>query len=86
MMAKSHIFEERRGGWLGNGHDWTSIAEVVVAERLPHVKTSLSFDSEAGMFVARGPLPALKSLAEQMALVFHDEVQLRDVLSRAVPD
>ena len=85
MLAKTRIFEEREG-WLGNGYDWTSIAEVLVAERLPHLKNSLSFDPEAGTFVAAGPLPAVKSLAEQMVLVFHDDAQLRDLLSRAVLD
>jgi hypothetical protein len=30
MLARTHIFEERSDGWLGNRYDWTSIARVVV--------------------------------------------------------
>jgi hypothetical protein len=86
MVARTHIFEERSEGWLGNGYDWTSIARVVVEERLPDLRNDLKFDSEAGMFVAIGSIEALKRLGEEMKKVFDDETSIRDLLGRAELD
>jgi hypothetical protein len=87
MVAKCHIFEEAGGqGWLGNGYDWTSIADVVVKERLPELAHDLHFDSEAGMFVALGSQEALRKLAQTLHVVFHDDAMLADLLSRAELD
>jgi Immunity protein 51 len=86
MPARIHIFEERSDGWLGNGYDWTSIARVVVDERLPDLRKDLVFDPEAGMFVAIGPVEAIKRLGEEMKRVFDDEASIRDLLGRAELD
>jgi hypothetical protein len=86
MLARSHVFEERSEGWLGNGYDWTSIARVVVEERLPDLKGDLNFDPEGGMFVATGPIEALRRLGAEMKKVFDDEASIRDVLGRAELD
>jgi len=87
MAARVGVFEERSGaGWQGNGYDWTSIARVLVDEKLPDLKDELEFDPEAGMFSAQGPLEALKRLGKEMKKVFDDETLLRDILSRAELD
>ncbi len=84
MEAKFHIFEERADeGWSGNGYDWTSLAEVVIAEQLPDLKNELSFDPEAGMFSASGSRPALERLGKAMSRIFKDDEVIRDLLSRA---
>jgi len=86
MTARTHVFEERSEGWLGNGYDWTSIARVVVEERLPEVRDDLDFNSEGGMFVAIGSVEALRKLGEEMKRVFDDEASIRDILGRAELD
>jgi hypothetical protein len=79
MMGRIDIFEA--AGREGNGYDWTSVAEVVVRERLAGI--NVTFDPEAGMFSASGSLPDLQRLGEQLRQVYADEAQLRDLLTRA---
>jgi hypothetical protein len=87
MVARTRVFEERsEEGWLGNGYDWTSIARVVVEERLPDLRNGLDFDPEAGTFVALGSIEALKRLGGEMKKVFDDEASIRDLLGRAELD
>ena len=85
MVEKCPIFEELEG-WAGNGYDWTSVARTVIAEQLPQLQDAVSFDPEAGMFVAYGPRAAIHALAATMAAVFHDDSKLRDLLSRSELD
>jgi hypothetical protein len=85
MVPRFHVFEER-AGWLGNGHDWTSIARVVVDEHLPDLKDDVNFDSESGMFVAIGSAEVLRRLGREMKKVFDDESSIRDILGRAALD
>jgi hypothetical protein len=85
MVARTHIFEEK-SGWLGSGYDWTSIARVVVGERLPDLGDDLMFHPEAGMFVASGSIDAVRRLGEEMKKVFDDEASIRDILCRAELD
>jgi Immunity protein 51 len=86
--AKVHVFTERADeGWQGNGYDWNSIAQVLVAEQVsPKVQGELDFDSEAGMSAAYGSRPALEQLGKAMAAAYHNEEVLRDLLSRAELD
>lgn len=87
MEVKFPIFDEKAGdGWSGNGYDWQSVAQVIVAERLPEFASELSFDSEAGMFAATGSRAALEKLGTAMQSAFRDDAALRDVLSRAELD
>jgi len=87
MLSRVGVFEERADdGWSGNGYDWTSVARVVVDEKLPDLKDQLDFDPEAGMFSASGPLEALERLGAEMKKVFEDEGLLRDFLRRAELD
>src|ERR1700690_2560945 len=87
MVLRSPIFEERENeGWNGNGYDWTSVARVILDEKLPELKGKLEFDPEAGMFCAIGSTESLKRLGEEMKKGFDDEGLLRDILGRAVLD
>ncbi|AMK75173.1 MULTISPECIES: Imm51 family immunity protein [Methylomonas] len=87
MVEKFHLFEERADeGWNGNGYDWNSIAQVIVAEQLSDLQDELDFDPEAGMFSAQGSRFALERLGKAMSLAFHNEEVLRDLLSRAELD
>ena len=85
MVEKCPIFEENEG-WLGNGYDWNSVAQVVMAERLSDLEGKIDFDPEAGMFCAYGPRAPLDKLAAEMHKVWVDDSQLRDLLSRAELD
>jgi hypothetical protein len=87
MVDRINVFEERASeGWLGNGYDWTSIARVILDEKLPDLKDKLEFDPEGGMFSVSGPVEALKRLGGEMKAAFDNEDLLRDLLSRAVID
>jgi Immunity protein 51 len=87
MIAKAHVFEERKAeGWIGNGHDWTSIAQVLLTEQLPDLQSNISFDPGAGMFSASGARPALERLATVMLAAFESDEILRGLLSRAELD
>ena len=85
MLARNHIFEEKTG-WLGNGYDWTSVARVVVDERLPDLRDKVNYDPEGGMFVAIGSAEVLRRLGEELKKVFDDESSIRDILGRAELD
>ncbi|WKJ89204.1 Imm51 family immunity protein [Methylomonas montana] len=87
MIEKFHVFEERADeGWNGNGYDWNSIAQVIVAEQLPDLQDELDFDPEAGMFSAQGSRSALERFGKAMSSAFHNDEVLRDLLSRAELD
>jgi hypothetical protein len=85
MAAKEHIFRNCPG-WLGSGYDWAAIAKVVTTEELSGHESEISFAPEGGLFAASGPGPVIKSLAEKMAALFHDDIKLNAVLSRAELD
>ena len=87
MVEWSHVFEEREEeGWTGGGYDWTSLARVLVSEKLPEIESDITYDPEAGMFSAQGPLGALKKLGTAMQQLYNDETMIRDLLSRAELD
>jgi hypothetical protein len=87
MEARQHVFAEHEAaGWSGNGYDWSSIAQVVVAERLPRLQDRLSFDPEAGMLSVSGERADLEALGTALRAVYRDEADLRDLLSRAELD
>ena len=86
MGKWNHIFEARAGeGWIGNGYDWAAIAGAVLQERLPGLAGVITFDPEAGMFAAHGPLASLELLAAEMQKVFEDEALLRHFMNLAKP-
>jgi hypothetical protein len=86
--AKEHIFAERADdGWSGNGYDWNSVIQVLVAEQLDSAAAEqLDYDPEGGTFAAYGPRGPLEQLAVVAAATYHDDAKLRDALSRAELD
>ena len=84
MWLKQAIFEERLiDGWLGNGYDWTSLANFVIDERLVHLKGLIHFDPDDKLFSAIGPLDELKDLAVELRFIYFNNDRLRDLIDRA---
>lgn len=87
MEAKQHVFAEREDeGWSGSGYDWGSLAQVLVAERLPQLQGRLRFDPEAGMLSVVGERADLEALGVALHAAYGDDDALRDLLSRAELD
>jgi Immunity protein 51 len=85
MALKRHIFlEQSTEGWTGNGDDWTSVAEVVVAECLCTLTEPVSFDSGPDLFSARGCRSALEKLAFQLQAIYRNDDAIRDLMSRVI--
>jgi hypothetical protein len=85
MAFKHHIFSERSTeGWTGNGDDWTSLAEVVVAECLCALTEPVTYDSTPDLFSARGCRSALEKLAFQLQAIYRNDDAIRDLMSRIV--
>jgi hypothetical protein len=81
---KAHIFEEQaEKGWAGNGLDWTSIAQVIIAEQLPQLADELTFTSDADVFSVSGSKASLIKLGLALKITFDDDHILRDILFRA---
>lgn len=84
MEAKTHLFAERSGeGWCGNGYDRASLAQALVAERLPQLQGRLSFDPQAGMRAVGGARADLETLGAALLALYRDDADLRDLLARA---
>src|SRR4051794_27963268 len=72
MAARSRVLEERTDeGWLGNGYDWASIANIILNEKRSDIQDAVAFDPEAGTFSAQGTLAARKRLGQAMQQIFH---------------
>jgi len=83
MAFKCHIFAERaRDGWTGNGDDWTSIAQVIVAEHLFPITEPVTYDSDANMFSARGCRSSLERLGLELQAIFRNDEAIRDLMTR----
>ena len=81
---KAHIFQERaEEGWTGNGLDWDSVAQVIIAEQLPHLAEELTFTSDADIFSVSGTRANLTMLGLALKITFDDDHILRDILFRA---
>lgn len=81
----AELFETRADeGFLGNGYDWESLAQVFLDEIYDGDTDDFEFDSEAGMFCVYSEDEA--SLAD-FALAFkntcEDEALISDLFSRA---
>lgn len=47
------VFDTRaEEGFIGNGYDWSSLAQVFLDEKCPDLQDKIHFDPEAGMFCA----------------------------------
>ena len=84
FKGRAHIFKERaKEGWTGNGLDWNSVAQAVIAEKLPKFADKFTFDSNVGFFSVSGDLASLTLLGYVLKITFYDEHVLRDILFRA---
>jgi len=85
---KQSIFEEREDeGFLGNGYDWASLADVFLQEELPHLAGDIKFDPEADMFCAYSTNhEALIEFADKFYEMCQDETLMADLFSRAELD
>lgn len=83
MALKYPIFAERaQDGWTGNGHDWTSLAQVIVAEQLCPTSEPIIYDSDADMFSARGSRSSLEKLGLELQAIYQNDDAIRDLMSR----
>ncbi|PFH10995.1 immunity protein 51 of polymorphic toxin system [Collimonas sp. PA-H2] len=84
FREKAYIFKERaEEGWTGNGLDWNSVAQLVIAERLPKLADQFKYDSNVGFFYVSGTIASLTLLGYTLKIAFDDDHVLRDILFRA---
>lgn len=85
---KQNIFDAREDeGFIGNGYDWASLADVFLHEKLPQLAKDIKFDPEADMFCAYSANPeALLEFAEKFFEMCQDDVSMADLFSRAELD
>ena len=83
-MPRVALFDER--GLQGGGYTWEALSDSLARLRRPELVGGLSYDSEAGMFVAIGTRPTLVALAHLIQEAMQDETLLRAALDAADPD
>ena len=82
------IFDTRADeGFIGNGYDWGSLAQVFLDERCPNLQEKISFDPEADLFCAySGDSEALADFILCFRKACEDKALIADLFSRAEPD
>ena len=85
---KTEIFLARESeGFIGNGYDWVSLAEVFLNEKVPVLKDIIHFDPEADMFTAySSDEDALKKFTLLFKEACENSVLITDLFSRAELD
>ena len=85
---KQNVFDTRQEeGFVGNGYDWNSLANVFLEENIPELMEVLSFDSEAGLFsIGSEEVEAVKKFALGFKVMCDDESEMTDLFSRATLD
>ncbi len=83
-MPSVPLFESR--GLQGGGYTWEAVASSLVKLKRPDLESDLSYDSEAGMFVALGGRESLKGVATLIQKALADPALLRDAVDHADPD
>jgi len=85
---KPEIFESRaEEGFLGNGYDWGSLAQVFLEEKKPELLDAIQFDPEAGMYcIYSSNKAALKEFAIAFKEACEDTEHIMDLFSRAELD
>jgi hypothetical protein len=83
-MPSLPLFDER--GLQGGGFTWEAVADSLARLRRPELVEGLSYDSEAGMFVAVGTRPTLIALAHLLQEAMADPALLRQAVDAADPD
>lgn len=82
------VFDTRaEEGFIGNGYDWGSLAQVFLDEKCPDLQEKISFDPEADMFCAYSEdRDALAEFIWQFKNVCGDKTMILDLFSRAELD
>lgn len=85
MVDLLDVFESC--GQYGNGYGWAGVARSAIRSRAPELEDRVSFDPEAGMFVAYGEDPAaLQSLGALLHAAWHDRTLLHTLITTGDPD
>lgn len=83
-MPQVPLFESR--GLQGGGYTWEAVVSSLVKLKRPDLESDLTYDSEAGMFVALGSRESLKAVATLIQKAISDPALLRDAVDHADPD
>ena len=83
-MPQVPLFAER--GLQGGGYTWEAVVQSLVNLRHPKLAQELSYDSEAGMFVALGSREALVQVAKLIQSAVADAALMRAAVDGANPD
>lgn len=83
-MPSVPLFESR--GLQGGGYTWEAVVSSLVKLKRPDLEPDLTYDSEAGMFVALGSRESLKGVATLIQKAIADPALLRDAVDHADPD
>ena len=82
------VFDTRaEEGFLGNGYDWESLAQVFLAERCPQLEGEINFDPEASTFcVYSKNKDALRDFILRFKAACEDRALILDLFRRAELD
>ncbi len=82
------VFDTRADeGFIGNGYDWGSLAQVFLYEKCPKLQEKINFDPEAGMFCAYSEdKEALADFILRFKQACEDKALILDLFSRAELD
>jgi hypothetical protein len=83
-MPQLPLFEER--GLQGGGYTWDAVVDSLVRLRRPDLAPDLTYDSEAGMFVALGSRETLRVVARLIQEAIASPAVLREAVDHADPD
>lgn len=79
------VFDTRaEEGFIGNGYDWSSLAQVFLNEKCADLKEKVNFDPEADMFCAYSKdKEALAEFIVRFKKACEDHALITDLFSRA---
>ncbi len=82
------VFDTRaEEGFLGNGYDWESLAQVFLAEQCPQLEGEIRFDPEADTFcVYSKNKEALRDFILRFKAACEDRALILDLFRRAELD
>ncbi|MGW4356215.1 immunity 51 family protein [Nocardia sp. NPDC004582] len=85
MLASEVVFAE--SGYDGGGYGWAGVARSAVATRAPELADRVSYDPEAGMFVAYGEdAGALRQLGMLLQEAHRDPAVLSGFIEAGDPE
>lgn len=82
------VFDTRaEEGFIGNGYDWSSLAQIFLEEKCPDLEEKIRFDPEADMFCAySNHVDALADFIIRLKKACEDKALILDLFSRAEYD